>query len=73
MGRTKENGFQINADKCFYTILTFKHANPTLKLFIDGRKIRKEENLVYLGVTLDKMLTGKARILREWPRRPKRG
>jgi hypothetical protein len=31
-----------------------------LELFIDGKRIREEENLIYLGVTLDKKLTGKA-------------
>jgi len=56
----KEDGFQNNPYKCFYTIITFTHTSPTLELFIDGKKIREEENLVYLGVTLDKKLPGKA-------------
>jgi len=63
LGRTTrlyiEHGFQINGEKCFYTILTFRLADPTLELFIDRKKIMEEENLVYLGVTLDRKLTGK--------------
>jgi hypothetical protein len=66
LGRTtrlyKEHGFQINGDKCFYTFLTFRHADPTLELYVDIKKIREEENLVYLGVTLDRKLTGQGEL-----------
>ena len=49
---------KINTTKTVYTIFSNspKTAKKNLKLIIDGKRLEKEENPVYLGVTLDRQL-----------------
>ena len=50
---------KINSKKTVYPIFTFSHkmASKTLELKIDGEKLKKEDNPVYLGVKLDYRMT----------------
>ena len=50
---------KINTTKTVYTIFSNspKMANKELRLTIDGERLEKEKNPVYLGVTLDRQLT----------------
>ena len=50
---------KINNKKTVYSIFTLSHkmARKTLKLKIDGEKLEKEDNPVYLGVKLDCRMT----------------
>ena len=49
---------KVNASKTVYTIFTKSHkeAKKKLRLHIDGNQLTKEDNPVYLGVTLDRQL-----------------
>ena len=49
---------KINTNKTVYTIFSnsSKTAKKSVKLTIDGKSLEKEENPVYLGVTLDRQL-----------------
>ena len=50
---------KLNSNKTVYTIFTKspKVADKNLKLEIGGSPLQKEENPVYLGVTLDRQMT----------------
>ena len=49
---------KVNASKTVYTLFTKSHkeAKRKLRLLINGNELTKEENPVYLGVTLDRQL-----------------
>ena len=63
----KEWKLKINCDKTIYTIFTKSHktAEITVRLEIEGKILEKEENPVYLGVTLDTTLRNQINKLGE--------